>query len=191
MMLEIPVLETARLVLRGHKIEDFEDAAAMWADPQVTRHIGGRAFSREESWARLLRYIGHWQLLGYGFWAVIEKASGRFVGEVGFADFKRDFDAPQDLELTGNHPEIGWALASAFHGKGFATEAVLAALGWGDRHLADTRTVCLIDPDNLTSRRVAEKAGYRELGNLTYKGNPIGLYGRDRIAPGVVQAVGH
>ena len=111
-MLEIPVLETARLVLRGHKIGDFEDAAAMWADPLVTRHIGGRAFSREESWARLLRYLGHWQLLGYGFWAVIEKASGRFVGEVGFADFKRDFDAPQDLELTGNHPEIGWALAS-------------------------------------------------------------------------------
>lgn len=190
-MLEIPVLETARLVLRGHKIGDFEDAAAMWADPLVTRHIGGRAFSREESWARLLRYIGHWQLLGYGFWAVIEKASGRFVGEVGFADFKRDFDAPQDLELIGNYPEIGWALASAFHGKGYATEAVLAALGWGDRFFAGDRTVCLIDPDNLTSRRVAEKAGYRERGTVAYKGNPIALYGRDRIAPGMVQAVGN
>ena len=67
MMPKIPVLETARLFLRGHEIGDFENTAAMWADPQGTRHIGGRAFSREESWARLLRYVGHWQMLGYGF----------------------------------------------------------------------------------------------------------------------------
>ncbi len=181
-MPKIPVLETARLFLRGHEIGDFENTAAMWADPQVTRHIGGRAFSREESWARLLRYVGHWQMLGYGFWAVIEKAGGCFIGEVGFADFKRDFDAPQDPALTGMRPEIGWALTSAHQGRGFATEAVLAALAWGDRHLEGGGTICLIDPDNLTSRRVAEKVGYRELGPLTYKGNPIVLHGRDRIS---------
>ncbi len=61
----------------------------MWGVRIVTRHIGGRPFTAEESWSRLLRYAGHWYLLGFGYWAVVERGTNRFVGEVGFADFHR------------------------------------------------------------------------------------------------------
>jgi RimJ/RimL family protein N-acetyltransferase len=59
--------------------------AAMWADPTVTRHIGEKPFGVEESWTRLLRYAGPWMLLGFGYWVIEEKATGRFAGEIGFS----------------------------------------------------------------------------------------------------------
>jgi RimJ/RimL family protein N-acetyltransferase len=152
----IPTLETLRLRLRGHRASDHADAAAMWADPAVVRHIGGRPFTSQETWFKILRYVGHWELLGFGYWAVEDKASGRFVGDVGLADFKRELDPP--LEGT---PEMGWVLAPWAHGRGYATEAVAAALAWADTTLAARRTVCLIDPPNSASLRVAEKSGYR------------------------------
>ena len=89
-----PILETERLKLRGHRLDDFVHCAAMWADPIVTKHIGGRPFTEEESWTRLLRYVGHWALLGFGYWVVEEKITGSFIGEAGFADYKRDIDPP-------------------------------------------------------------------------------------------------
>jgi RimJ/RimL family protein N-acetyltransferase len=168
-----PTIETARLRLRGHRVADFADCAAMWGDAAVARHIGGRPSSAEESWARILRYAGLWPLLGYGYWAVAEKASGRFVGDVGFADFKRDVQPSFD-----GAPEIGWVLASWAHGQGFATEAVGAAVAWGDRHFGAAPTVCMIDPDNAASIRVAEKCGYREYARATYKGQPAILFRR-------------
>src|ERR1700740_1278177 len=104
---EVPTLETERLRLRGHRIDDFADCAAMWGDPQVTPHIRENPFTEEESWTRLLRYIGHWALLGFGYWVVQQKQTGRFLGEVGFADYKRDLrPALKDI------PEIGWVFAS-------------------------------------------------------------------------------
>ena len=113
----VPVLETKRLKLRGHRLNDFPASAAMWADPIVTRHFG-KSFTEEEAWTRFLRYAGHWSLLGFGYWVVEEKATGHFAGEVGFADYKRSIEPPLSA------PEIGWVLASQFHGKGYATEAV-------------------------------------------------------------------
>src|ERR1700728_4453717 len=102
-MQPVPVLETERLRLRGHRLDDFAACADMWADPIVTRHIGGQPFSEEESWTRLLRYAGHWALLGFGYWVVHEKDSQRFVGEVGFLNARREI-APS----FGGTPEIGW-----------------------------------------------------------------------------------
>jgi RimJ/RimL family protein N-acetyltransferase len=170
---KVPVIETERLKLRGHGRDDFEDCAAMWADPKVTRYIGGKPLSREEVWARLLRYVGHWSLLGFGYWAIEEKATSDFVGELGFADFKRDIEPALD-----GAPELGWVLASRAHGRGYATEAVRAALAWGETHFAKTRTVCLIHPDNLASIRVAQKCGYQEFQRTTYKGQPTIMLNR-------------
>lgn len=164
---DVPVIETERLTMRCHRVDDFIDCAAMWADPGVTRYIGGKPFSGEEVWARLLRYVGHWTLLGFGFWAVEEKATGGFVGEVGFADFKRDMEP----SLEGM-PELGWVLTPRAQGKGYATEAVRAAVEWGDVRFGSTRTVCLIDPENRPSLRVAQKGGYQEFQRTTYKGQP-------------------
>lgn len=169
----IPTLASERLTLRGHVVDDFGASAAMWAEPEVTRHIGGRAFTQEESWSRLLRYVGHWSALGFGYWVVTEKLTGRFVGEVGFADFKREI-----VPSLAGVPEIGWALATWAHGNGFATEAVRAAIAWGETHFKSARTVCLIDPGNLASLRVAAKCGYKELVRTTYKGSPTILFER-------------
>jgi RimJ/RimL family protein N-acetyltransferase len=168
-------LETERLVLRKHTIADFADGLAMWTDPGVTRFIGGKPATREEVWARLQRYVGHWSLLGYGYWVVEDKRTGRFVGEVGFADFKRVIEPSLD-----GVPEIGWALASWAHGQGFATEAVRAAIDWGDTHFGPIRTACIINPDNGPSIRIAEKCGYREFRRTAYKDNPTIMFVREK-----------
>jgi RimJ/RimL family protein N-acetyltransferase len=170
---EVPVLETTRLRLRGHQLDDFAACSAMWTDPIVTRYIGGKPFSQEEVWTRLLRYVGHWAWLGFGYWALEEKASGEFVGELGFGDFKRDIQ-PSLKDI----PELGWALVSRDHGKGYATEAVRAAIAWGDEHFGQRRTACIIHPENLASIHVAEKCGYQELQRTTYKNHEVIVYER-------------
>ncbi len=173
----IPVLETERLVLRGHTLADYDESAAMWGDPLVTRHIGGRPSTPAEAWARVLRNAGLWALLGYGYWVVREREGGRFVGEVGFADFRRAVTPPLD-----GAPEAGWALAPWAQGLGYATDAVRAAHAWGDAHLTAPRTVCMIGPENAASIRVAEKCGFRELGPAIYKGAETLLF--QRLSPG-------
>jgi RimJ/RimL family protein N-acetyltransferase len=145
----------------------------MWGDPVVTRFIGGRPFSEEEVWARLLRYAGHWSWLGFGYWAIELKSTGAFIGELGFADYKRDVQPSLD-----GLPELGWVLTTSAHGRGFATEAVRAALAWGDAGFNPARTVCMINPENLASIRVAIKCGYQEWQRATYRSGPAILYAR-------------
>ncbi|HEX6858670.1 MAG TPA: GNAT family N-acetyltransferase [Caulobacteraceae bacterium] len=172
-MSAVPVVETERLRLRRHRLADFEPMLAMWADPEVTRFIGGRPSTREETWSRLLRYIGHWEALGFGYWAVEDKASGAFIGDIGFADFKREMQPSFE-----GMPELGWALAPAAHGKGYATEAVRAAADWGDAHFGGARMVCMISPENAPSIRVAEKNGFRQFAETLFKGSPSLLFER-------------
>lgn len=173
--IEVPTLETERLRLRGHRLDDFLHSAAMWADPAVTLHITGRPFTEEECWARFLRYVGHWSLLGFGYWLAEDRDTGQFLGEIGFADYKRDLQ-PSLLGI----PEIGWAFVSRAHGRGYATEAVRAAVGWGDANFPSARTACIIAPENLASIHVATKCGYREFQQTTYKGQPTTMFVRDR-----------
>lgn len=170
---QVPVIETARLKLRGHRPDDFIPCAAMWADPTVTRPIGGKPFTEEESWSRLLRYVGHWAMLGFGYWVVEERATASFAGEIGFADYKRQLEPS-----LGDVPEIGWAFAVHAHGKGYATEAARAVIAWGDAHLGSSRTACIIHPNNLPSIRVAEKCGYQESLRTTYRGQPTTVFFR-------------
>ena len=175
---EVPVIETERLRLRGHKQEDFAESVAMWSDAAVTRYIGGKTLSEEEVWARLLRYVGHWAWLGFGYWLIEEKATGAFVGEMGFSDWKREMEP----SLKGV-PEIGWVLATRAHGKGYATEAARAAMMWGDANIRSARPslgrmVCIIHPEHTRSIRVAEKCEFKEVLRTTYHGEPTVLFAR-------------
>ena len=172
-MHDVPTIDTERLALRGHRLVDFDDCAALWADPMVTRYIGGKPFSREEVWGRFLRNIGHWTALEFGYWVVHERGSGHFVGEVGFADFKRHVEPSLD-----GAPEIGWVITPSAHGRGFATEAVRAIVAWGDVRFGPVRTACLIDTENLASIHVAEKCGYSLATRGTYRGAPTLIYER-------------
>jgi RimJ/RimL family protein N-acetyltransferase len=174
MTVSIPTLETARLTLCGHRPSDLDDSLALWSDPEVVRYIGGKPAGREEVWARLLRYLGHWAVADYGFWQVRERATGRFVGEVGLADFKRDLE----ISFEGA-PETGWVLAPWSHGRGYATEAMTAVLAWADASV-HARTVCLINPGNSASLRVAAKCNYREFARADYKGAEVCILERHR-----------
>ena len=160
-----PALQSERLILRPHRVEDFGDVADLWADPEVVRYIGGSPSSRSDSWGRLLRYIGHWQALGFGYWVVESREDGQFLGEVGFADYKREITP----SLNGV-PEAGWVLASAAHGNGYATEAVARIHQWADEVKDWGETLCIFDPAHVTSQAVARKVGYRVSGEASYQG---------------------
>jgi RimJ/RimL family protein N-acetyltransferase len=163
----IPTLTTSRLILRGHTLADFPNYAAERADPAVMKYLGkGDLLTEEEAWSKFIGMSGHWTLTGYGVWAVEEKASGRRIGSVGFSDKKRPVEHP-----ASGAPEMGWTLGAAAHGKGYATEAVLAALVWGGAHFgAGARTVCVISTDNQASLRVAHKAGFTQFATATRYG---------------------
>jgi predicted CxxxxCH...CXXCH cytochrome family protein len=177
MFTRAPDITTARLLLRELRPDDLDPIHAMWREPKVYEFITGRPATREESWSGILRYNGHWNLLGYGYWAVEEGATRRVIGQMGFADFKREIEPP--LEGT---PELGWALATACHGQGYATEALKAITDWGDRNLAEQTTACIVSPGNVASVQVAAKIGFNEVARTTYKGDATILFQRERPA---------
>jgi RimJ/RimL family protein N-acetyltransferase len=173
----VPEIETARLRLRAFKASDLDEQAAILADPAVVRHLGGHPHSREEAWRRMLSAAACWTLLGYGYWAVERKEDGRYLGLIGFADFKRDL-TPRIEGL----PEMGWILATHAHGQGYASEAVAAALRWADETLEAGEIVAIIDHANAGSIRVAEKAGFAVREEARYRTEPILLFRRIRAA---------
>jgi RimJ/RimL family protein N-acetyltransferase len=161
---DIPVLETPRLILRSHGPDDFEETVKIWSDPIVRRHFHGQPMTREDIWARYLRQFGMWMVMGYGSWAVEEKETRAYIGTVGVFEVKRDIDLP----LEGI-PEAGWTLTPRVHGKGYATEAAKAALAWTDARLGRPKMFCIIAPENAASIRVAEKLSFRPWTETTYR----------------------
>lgn len=170
----IPTLMTARLRLRPFTPDDLDAHAAIWSDPRVTSHIG-KTRTREESWLRMLAINGHWDWFGYGFWAV--EMDGALIGNAGFQRFERGLQPLLDA------PEAGWAIAADHWGRGLATEAVSAMLGWADAE-GWPRTVAIIDPGNAPSIRVAEKVGFRFERAAVHRDENIGVYGRAATAGG-------
>lgn len=164
----IPVLETARLRLREHRADDLDAYAAMWADADIVRFIGGVPLTREQAWARILQYRGMWLLLGYGFWVVEERDTGRLIGEAGVQDMRRDIRPT----LTGML-ECGWALVPAAQGRGLAREAVEAVLAWAARAHPALPLACIIAPANTPSLALAEKLGFTRRETAIYRGNDI------------------
>ena len=168
-------LETARLVMTPVSLDDLSDVVCLWREPDVYRHIGGKASSEEDCWNRLLRDVGHWRSLGYGLWTVRMKATGTYAGVVGFADFRREMNPS-----FGDAPEGGWVMAPWTLRQGLASEAVGAALDWVEAVLDPPRTVCMIAPDNQPSLRLADRFGYAPYAATQYKGAEVILLERLR-----------
>lgn len=145
MPLAIPTLETERLRLRGWREDDLHPFAEFCASEVLTRFVGG-TIDRRATWGRIAAYLGHWTLRGYGHWAIEEKASGRFVGYAGLWN-------PEGWP----EPEVIWGLMADAHGQGYATEAAGRAREFAYRNLGWRTAVSFIAPENLPSRRVAQR----------------------------------
>lgn len=167
------MIETARLRLRPWQIDDFERVHALTASEEMHRYLGGAA-SAEDDYRRLLSAIGGWATFGFDRFTISERDGGAFVGTCGIFRHKRglgeDFDP---------HPEAGWIIASSRWGRGYAGEAMGAAIDWFEAEHEECRTVCMISPGNTASARIAAKLGYRLMRTAEYKGDPIDLYVRD------------
>lgn len=170
-----PPLETARLSLRGFAPSDLEPLLDLWADPKVHQFITGKPATRQDIWFKILRSIGHWQALGYGYWVVLDKASGRLIGEMGYGDFQRP-----GLPLLEGRPELGFVLAASHHGRGLALEALTAIQAWGDSHLDAAATSCIISPRNLRSIALAGKLGFTCAGMAGEPDDLVSIYLRER-----------
>jgi len=170
-------LETERLILRPPVEGDLDGFAAMWADAETLKHIPIDPNTRGQSWGGLMRIAGCWALKGYGQWVVLDKDSDEFLGHAGFFDAMRDLGPDFDA-----HREAGWVFTSEASGKGLATEAMMAALGWMDRQRFGDKTVCMIGADHNASIRVAEKCGYSLLRKAQDEHGDIVLMSRNNTA---------
>ena len=154
------VIETARLVLRQFRESDWDAYAELCADAEVMRYIGtGVTLTRDEAWRSIANFLGHWQLRGYGMYAVEAKDTGGFVGRVGF------HDPPGWPEF-----ELGWTLGRAHWGRGYATEAARAALDHAFAAMGRKRVASFIRHGNERSVRVAERLGERLAGEVEMLG---------------------
>jgi len=169
-------IETERLILQPLTVDDLDAQHALWSQEIVYRHILGKPMDRETAWLRLLRDIGHWQVFGFGMWSVRLKETDRHIGVTGIFDARRDIDPPMDAF------ETGWIFDGNFHGQGFASEALKAALVHADDVLNLTKTQCIIAPENAASLKLALKHGYSVTGETLFHGEPTLMLERLRPA---------
>lgn len=166
-------IETTRLVLSPHKPEDIEDCIRMWSDPAVIRMIRTQPFSAEETWARVLRYAGHWDFTGIGYWTIRHRDDGRFFGELGFAFTRRALPEP-----FAGMAEFACTLARNGWGRGIGQEATLAALEWLDTFAGITDTVAITDQANRAALALADAVGYRPMDRITFNERPFTILAR-------------
>jgi RimJ/RimL family protein N-acetyltransferase len=164
------ILETERLRLRHFVETDLDSYAPICADAETMRYIGlGMPLSRADAWRSIAMLLGHWQLRGYGMWAVEDKATGAFLGRIGL-------HYPEAWPVL----EVGWLLDRAHWGRGLATEGGRAAMQFGFERLNLSRISSVIHPLNKASIRVAEKLGMKRERTTQVLGIDVVIYSRDR-----------
>jgi RimJ/RimL family protein N-acetyltransferase len=165
-LLAAQVLDTPRLRLRPFAAADWEPFAAICADGEVMQYIGaGGALSRNDAWRSMASFLGHWALRGYGIWALEHRDSGALIGRLGF------FDPPGWPGF-----ELGWLLARAHWGNGFAREAAAVALRHAFEVLQRERVISLIRPENRRSIAVALAIGEQLNGSVELLGSEALVY---------------
>jgi RimJ/RimL family protein N-acetyltransferase len=165
---EVPVIETPRLRLRGWEPEDVDALAAINADPRVGEWLGG-VIDRDRTEARIQIYAYHWEEHDFGLWAVEELETGRLVGRTGFMHWDDWTASPHDAE-------IGWTYVPAVWGRGFATEAARASLDWGFDRAGLEEIVSFAMVENAASLRVMEKLSMSYDRDFLRAGLPHSLY---------------
>ena len=172
MQIDIPILETERLVLRPFRDDDTDPLFELMQDPDVVRYIGDRRIpTRQECWRAIAAWIGHWVLRGYGLWAVDDRESGALVGRIGLIN---------PVDWPG--PEIGYTVGKRWWGRGLATEGARAAMDWAFSTLDFDELISLIDPANTASIGVATKLGETPKGETDLWGHQVLVYAITREA---------
>lgn len=145
------ILETHRLLLRHQIPSDLDDLWALYCNPNITQFIPDAPRSRAEAQEELEWHRhGHPKNRDLGLWATIHKATGKFIGRCGLLPWT--IDGQPEVE-------VAYTIAEDFWGQGLAPEAAQAILRYGFETLNLSRLICLIDPENIASQRVAEKMG--------------------------------
>ena len=145
----MPVLETPRLSLREFQLEDLDALAAILSDPGTMRYYP-MSFDRPAVADWIQRNRTRYANDGYGLWAMILKSTCELIGDCGLV--RQNVDGADEIE-------IGYHVRRDLWGQGYATEAARACRDYGFAHLKVDRLISLIRPENLASRRVAEKNG--------------------------------
>lgn len=168
--MEIPRLRTERLELREWREDDLAAYAAMYADLEVMRFLGGPV-AREQAWRHMALMTGHWSLRGYGQWVLERRQDGRLIGRAG-------------LWRPDGWPglEVGWALARDAWGAGYATEAARASAEWAWSQLDASALISIIAPGNAASAHVARRLGMTEREERELGGHDVVIFGVDRPA---------
>ena len=147
------ILETPRLILCHQVIKDLDDLWALYCNPNITKYIPDAPRSREEAQEELEWHMhGHPKHPELGLWATIHKETGKFIGRCGLLPWT--IEEQYDVE-------VAYTLAQEYWGQGLATEVAKAILQYGFETLYLSRLICLIDPENIASQRVAEKMGMK------------------------------
>jgi len=162
-------IETERLLLRPLATGDVDQLLALHDDPAVARFMG--AYDRAGLVAWLRSNLAEWAERGHGRTAIVERASGRFLGRGGLKHW------PQFGEV-----ELGWGLRPDARRQGFATEAAGASLRWGFERLPVPYITAMIHPDNAASISVAERLGMAPIRTDTLLDTPVLVYAIERGA---------
>ena len=179
-------LETERLVLRQPEAGDRDGYAEIWGNEEVVRFLGGRTLSPDEVPAGIERMLKQWDRHGVGLFSVLRKEDERLVGRVGYLlwDSERWVNAMSEELDDPLELEIGWVVARAFWGQGYATEAAVACRDHAFGPLGRSRVISLIAPENVASIRVAEKIGehYERDVDIGASVGPVGVYALEQTA---------
>ena len=147
------ILETERLLLRHHVLDYLDALWALYCNAEITKYIPDAPRSYEEARDELEWHMhGHPRHPELGLWATIHKETGKFIGRCGLLPW--EIEGQQEVE-------IAYTLSQEYWGQGLATEAAKSILDYGFEKLKLRRLICLIDPENIASQRVAEKIGMR------------------------------
>ncbi|MBO0779297.1 MAG: GNAT family N-acetyltransferase [Ktedonobacteraceae bacterium] len=160
------ILETEHLLFRPLELSDLDDLTALYADPDVMRHLAGPR-NRDEVQRILKGYIREYQSYGHSFFATIHKSDGRFIGQCGL--LHQEVDGQPEVEL-------GYVLARPYWQQGLALEGVQALKDYGLQKLGFTRLISLIPPDNRASIAIAEKVGMQYERDVEQWGQDFRLY---------------